>query len=184
MTVQRRGTSRGLSLVELLVAAAIGIIASLAIFQVFAVFEGQKRTTTSGGEAQTSGTLSLYTIERDLRQAGYGFNTPDLVGCTLQGWDQQVGAALTPAPFVPALITQGAGSSTGVAGSPDTLTVAYGNGDALGAPLAILVGSLNFSGTLTVTYILVASIILPLILIPTARRLGKNSEPEAVHQPA
>jgi len=143
MTVQRRGTSRGLSLVELLVAAAIGIIASLAIFQVFAVFEGQKRTTTSGGEAQTSGTLSLYTIERDLRQAGYGFNTPDLVGCTLQGWDQQVGAALTPAPFVPALITQGAGSSTGVAGSPDTLTVAYGNGDALGAPLAILVGSLG-----------------------------------------
>ncbi|MGH8660953.1 MAG: prepilin-type N-terminal cleavage/methylation domain-containing protein, partial [Burkholderiales bacterium] len=38
----RRGRSRGVSLVELLVAAAIGIIASLAIFQVFAVFEGQK----------------------------------------------------------------------------------------------------------------------------------------------
>ncbi|MGH6693257.1 MAG: PilW family protein, partial [Gammaproteobacteria bacterium] len=61
-TVLQRARSRGLSLVELLVAAAIGIIASLAIFQVFAVFEGQKRTTASGGEAQTSGTLALYTL--------------------------------------------------------------------------------------------------------------------------
>jgi type IV pilus assembly protein PilW len=143
LTVLKRGRSRGMSLVELLVASAIGIIASLAIFQVFAVFEGQKRTTTSGGEAQTSGTLALYTVERDLRQSGYGFNTPDLVGCTLQGWDQQVGAALAPSTLAPALITQGAGSTPGVAGAPDTLTVAYGNGDALPAPVTILVGSLG-----------------------------------------
>jgi len=132
-----------MSLVELLVAAAIGIIASLVIFQVFAVFEGQKRTTTSGGEAQTSGTLALFTIERDMRQAGYGFNTPDLVGCTLQGWDQQAGAALTPAPLVPVTITQGVGSTPGVAGAPDTVRVAYGNGDALPAPVNVLVGSLG-----------------------------------------
>jgi type IV pilus assembly protein PilW len=143
MTILRRGRSRGMSLVELLVAAAIGIIASLVIFQVFAVFEGQKRTTTSGGEAQTSGTLSLFTIERDLRHAGYGFNTPDLVGCTLQGWDQQTGMPLTPTPLVPALITQGVGSTPGVAGAPAPLRVAHGNGAALGAPVTILVGSLG-----------------------------------------
>ena len=125
ITVLQRGRSRGLSLVELLVASAIGIIASLAIFQVFAVFEGQKRTTTSGGEAQTSGTLALYTIERDMRQGGYGFNTPDLVGCALQGWDQQTGAALAPSALVPAFITPGAGSTPGVAGAPDTIAVAY-----------------------------------------------------------
>jgi hypothetical protein len=45
---------------------------------------------------------------------------------------------------------------------------------------AILVASLNFPGSLTLIYILVASIILPLILIPTARRLGKGREAEAV----
>jgi type IV pilus assembly protein PilW len=143
MTVLQRGRSRGMSLVELMVAAAIGIIASLAIFQVFAVFEGQKRTTTSGGEAQTSGTLALYTLERDVRQGGYGFNTPDLVGCLLQGWDQQAGAALTPTTLAPAFIAQGAGSTPGVAGSPDSIAVAYGNGDALPAPVTILVGSLG-----------------------------------------
>ena len=37
---------------------------------------------------------------------------------------------------------------------------------------AILVTSLNFSGTMTLPYVLVASIVLPLILIPTAKRLG------------
>ncbi len=141
-TVLQRARSRGLSLVELLVAAAIGIIASLAIFQVFAVFEGQKRTTASGGEAQTSGTLALYTLERDVRQGGYGFNTPDLVGCALQGWDQQAGAALPPSTLAPAFITQGAGSTPGVAGAPDSLAVAYGNGDALPAPVTVLVSSL------------------------------------------
>lgn len=143
ITVLQRARSRGLSLVELLVASAIGIIASLAIFQVFAVFEGQKRTTTSGGEAQTSGTLALYTIERDVRQGGYGFNTPDLVGCTLQGWDEVAGGALPPSTLVPAFITQGAGSTPGVAGAPDSISVAYGNGDALPAPVNVLVGSLG-----------------------------------------
>lgn len=40
---------------------------------------------------------------------------------------------------------------------------------------AILVASLNFPGTMTLPFVLVASIILPLILIPTARTLGKRS---------
>jgi BASS family bile acid:Na+ symporter len=41
---------------------------------------------------------------------------------------------------------------------------------------AILVTSLNFAGTMTLPYVLVASIVLPLILIPTAKRLGARSE--------
>ena len=49
---------------------------------------------------------------------------------------------------------------------------------------AILVTSLNFAGTMTLPFVLVASIVLPLILIPTARRLGKGKETEAVSQPA
>ena len=44
---------------------------------------------------------------------------------------------------------------------------------------AVLVTSLNFAGTMTLPFVLVASIVLPLILIPTARRLGKSSQPEA-----
>jgi ACR3 family arsenite transporter len=42
---------------------------------------------------------------------------------------------------------------------------------------AILVASLNFPGTMTLPFVLVASIILPLILIPTARSLANRGEP-------
>jgi len=41
---------------------------------------------------------------------------------------------------------------------------------------AILVSTLNFPGTMTIPYVLVASIVLPLILIPTARWLGKRNQ--------
>jgi arsenite transporter len=41
---------------------------------------------------------------------------------------------------------------------------------------AILVASLNFPGTMTLPFVLVASIVLPLILIPVAKRLGGRSE--------
>lgn len=135
ITALQRGRSRGLSLVELLVASAIGIIASLAIFQVFAVFEGQKRTTASGGEAQTNGTLALFTLERELRMAGYGINNVDFLGCSILGWDEQSGGG-TPftLTLVPVIITQGAGSTPGVAGSPDTVSLMYGTGDLVATP--------------------------------------------------
>jgi predicted Na+-dependent transporter len=40
---------------------------------------------------------------------------------------------------------------------------------------AILVASLNFSGSMTLPFILVASIVLPLILIPVARAMGNKT---------
>lgn len=138
ITALQHGRSRGLSLVELLVASAIGIIASLAIFQVFAVFEGQKRTTASSGEAQTSGTLALFTVERELRMAGYGINNVDFLGCSILGWDEQAGGgtALT-LQLVPVIITQGVGSTPGVAGAPDTISLMYGTGELVPAPANI-----------------------------------------------
>jgi BASS family bile acid:Na+ symporter len=44
---------------------------------------------------------------------------------------------------------------------------------------AILVTTLNFGDTMTLPYVLVASIVLPLILIPTARVLGKRNSVQA-----
>jgi len=114
--------ARGVTLVELLVAMVISLIAITAIFQVFSVFEGQKRTTMGGGEAQTNGALALFTLERDLRQAGYGINSTDYLGCNTLAWDDTTGTAFT-LTFAPVQITQGAGEA------PDTLTVLYGNGN-------------------------------------------------------
>ena len=44
---------------------------------------------------------------------------------------------------------------------------------------AILVASLNFAGTETLPYVLVASIVLPLILLPAARLIGKRGKASA-----
>ncbi len=44
---------------------------------------------------------------------------------------------------------------------------------------AILVTTINFSGTMTLPFILVGSIVLPLILIPMAKRMGARSEAAA-----
>lgn len=62
----------GFSLVELMVGLVIGLLATLVIMQVFAVFEGQKRTTTGTSDAQTSGSVALYSMQRDVQLAGFG----------------------------------------------------------------------------------------------------------------
>src|SRR6266705_6570763 len=82
-----RLSERGFSMVELLVAMLIGLIGMIIIFQVFEVSEGIKRTTTSGGDAQQNGAIALYDMERDLRNAGMGFNDAPFAGCTILAYD-------------------------------------------------------------------------------------------------
>lgn len=67
-----RTTQKGVTLVELMVALVIGAIAALVIQQVMAVFEGQKRTSSGGSDAQVNGSVALFSLEREIRQAGYG----------------------------------------------------------------------------------------------------------------
>lgn len=73
--------SAGFSLVEMLVALVIGLVATLVIMQVFSISESRKRTSTGGADAQTNAAVTLYLLERDIRQAGYGLspNTEDFV---------------------------------------------------------------------------------------------------------
>lgn len=67
----------GFSLIEILVGLVIGLLATMVIMQVFAVFEGQKRSTTGSADAQTNGSIALYTIVRDAQMAGYGLPVYD-----------------------------------------------------------------------------------------------------------
>lgn len=68
---------RGLSLVELMVAVVIGLLTILAITQTMSFFEGQRRGTTTGADAQSNGALATYMLERELRLAGYGVYVND-----------------------------------------------------------------------------------------------------------
>lgn len=104
----------GFSLVEIMVGMVISLMSVVIILQVFAAFEGQKRTSTSGSDAQTNGAIALFTIERDVSMAGYGFSIPEALGCTIKSSFNGTPATLSLAPVT---ITNGAG------GLPDTITM-------------------------------------------------------------
>src|SRR5882672_4487028 len=127
MNLSARIAGRGFSMVELLVAMLIGLIGMVIIFQVFEVSEGIKRTTTSGGDSQQAGVIALYTMERDIKNAGMGFNDTTFVGCDFIGYDSRRATPDFPAAGVtmklsPVLVTPGASSTV-----PDQLAVVYGS---------------------------------------------------------
>lgn len=112
----------GFSVVELMVAVMIGLIGSIVIFQVYGVFEGQKRTTTSAGDAQQNGLAALLYLERDARMAGYGINGyAPLLGCTVNAYDAN-GARSFTFPLAAVQIAKGASTS-----APDAITFVYGS---------------------------------------------------------
>lgn len=106
----------GFSLVEIMVGIGIAMIAALVMTQVFAVFEGQRRTTSAGADAQMNGRIALYTLEKDVRIAGYGMSLPNALGCTVK---RSYNSASPPETFAltPLTITNGA------SGRSDTIRV-------------------------------------------------------------
>lgn len=75
----------GLSLVELMVGMMVGLIGIVIISHLYLTNEQYKRSTTGAGAAQVNGAIALYSIERDLRMAGYGINNTAALGCTCAG---------------------------------------------------------------------------------------------------
>jgi type IV pilus assembly protein PilW len=110
----------GLSLVEILVGLLIGMIGIIVIFQVLAISEAQKRTTTGGADAQSSGALGLFSLQQDAQLAGYGIGVTGTgpIGCTVSA--RRAGTNVDFGLF-PVEIVQG------VAGAPDEIRVLYGN---------------------------------------------------------
>jgi type IV pilus assembly protein PilW len=112
---------RGFTLVEVLVGMAIALIGMVMMFQAMGSWEARKRTTASGSDAQISGSIAMFSFERDLKLAGYGFGNAASMGCTVAAYD-----STRPAPgtfsfvMTPVLITDGA------AGASDSVTILYG----------------------------------------------------------
>ena len=53
-----RAHRRGCGIVEVMVGVVIGLVALLIIYQALALSEGYRRTTTAGGDAQSTGMIS------------------------------------------------------------------------------------------------------------------------------
>ena len=117
-----RRRASGFTLVEIMVGMVIGMLGLIIMMQVFSLSESQKRTTTGGGDAQSSGAIALFGLQRDLRQAGYGVSDPRLLGC-----DLLLPSGVTLSALAPVTINHP--SITGQDPGTDTLLVVYGNGN-------------------------------------------------------
>lgn len=124
------GRASGFGLVELLVGMAIGLITVVVIMQVLAVSEGYKRTTTTGVDAQTNGTLALRTLEGEIRQAGYGMTNGGANLCPTINKYYNGTATIGIAAQIPVTITDGGTGS-------DMLDIVYSSSDYGSAPMAI-----------------------------------------------
>jgi type IV pilus assembly protein PilW len=139
---------RGFGIVEVMVAMLIALLGMIVIFQVFAISESVNRTAVTGSDAQQNGAYALYMLEQEIRQAGWGFNSSQALGCSVIAYNATMGgppAALTPgAPagtytLAPVLINAGPGNGS------DSLEVNYGNPNLLVTPVALY----QNQGTLT-----------------------------------
>jgi type IV pilus assembly protein PilW len=118
----------GFSIVELMVGVAIALIGIILMFKVLHDWEGRKRTTSAGSDAQVAGSIGMFSLERDIKNAGYGFGdaASALMGCNVSGWDSLRTGNVFAFQMVPVLITNGGNS-------PDTVAVLYGNGTTVSA---------------------------------------------------
>jgi len=147
MTRVRNG---GMTMVELLVAMAIGVGTTLAVSTLLVSGENHKRTTTSTNDADQTGAYAFYALERYVRSAGssvaesaYASSSSadaGILGCKLNVAGILPRATAFPAPFAgvlggaastlrvaPILIASGQ-SSGGSAGASDALIIMGGAG--------------------------------------------------------
>jgi type IV pilus assembly protein PilW len=117
----------GMSLMEILIAMAIGLIGIVVITQTYLVNENYKRSTTSAGGAQTSGALALFSIEREARMSGWGISWGAALGCSNIQWYYNGDYSNPPGGGLPALTLAPVVIADGGAG-PDTVTIMYGSG--------------------------------------------------------
>jgi type IV pilus assembly protein PilW len=134
--------SAGFSLVELMVGIVVAMAAVIVVMQVFKVSEGQRRNTSGGDDAQTTGAVALSMLQRDLRQAGQGFTNAQLLACRLNLPNGRNIATLAPVIINPAGVPAGDDNT-------DLLMINYGSG--LGAPEGGLINSQPSANSYAVT---------------------------------
>ena len=112
-----------------MVALVIGLVSVLATTQLFLISEGQKRTITGGGDAQTNGAFALYSLQRDIRQGGYGVSAFDLLGCKVMLRTGVDLSEMAPVNINPKLSDHTTPAIPAGDANTDTLLVVYGDGN-------------------------------------------------------
>lgn len=139
---------RGFSIVELMVAVVIGMLALLFATRMITGGEQGRQAALGGSDAMQNGMLAMFSISKDAGQAGFGLNDPIIAGCNTQMLDTDgytlapaSAAAGAPTPLAAAIIQDGGTQ-------PDTISL-YSGGSMTGTASVRL--SLNYTGGTTFT---------------------------------
>jgi type IV pilus assembly protein PilW len=154
----------GMTLIELMVALAIGLGITLAISSVVISSENHKRITTSTNDAQQTGVYGYYALDKALRSAGSAIamsvraypNDAGVLGCHLNAGGIFPRTVAFPSPF--AAFLGGAAGTLNVApvligqnqslGGSDVIMVMSGSGSAGGVSRQITGGGSSTSAIL------------------------------------
>lgn len=131
-----RQHSTGVTLIELMVSMAIGMIIVLALTQITVDFERQKRVTLGSSDTGDASISAMVLMRSSLASAGYSLNSPSAVGCQLSFYRETDSTAVSfsdadpanpanlpnPPRLYPVYIAQGA------SGASDTVTILGGSG--------------------------------------------------------
>ena len=120
-----RKLSAGFGLVEVMVAVVIGMFGVIVMLQLFADHEARNRNVSGAADAQTNGAINFYQLQGHIRQAGYGMNGLDILGCQLK-WKVSSNDISKPVILAPVSINRTAVIPPGDPNT-DTLLIMYGN---------------------------------------------------------
>jgi len=136
-----RCAQRGMSLIEVLVAVAIGLIGILIMTQAYLTSDEFNRATLGAGGAQTNGNVALFTLEREVRMAGYGINHAGALACGNINYyydpdysSNLAGGTLPNITLAPVVIAHVAGAPPTV---PDQITIMYATGEVRSIPSSL-----------------------------------------------
>lgn len=131
----------GFTIVELMVALVITMLASIGIYSVFAQSEAQQRTTSETADAWQQARIAMAMLEKDIRNAGYG--TPNCSQVYTYYKDPSTNVVSTPTLYSIESSPQtssspgsyDASATTGL--STQSLTLTYGISSTAGANTSI-----------------------------------------------
>jgi type IV pilus assembly protein PilW len=146
-----RTRNRGVSLIELMVAVALGLVTIVVVMQVLSVYEARKRTTTVGNDAQMSAAVGLFMLEREVRMAGAGLTAPQALACDVgSNLFFDTATVLDGGVLAPVRIVDG-GTSAGGVPLPDRIRVLRSDADFGVAPSIVVQGMGAATSAVTVT---------------------------------
>lgn len=99
---------RGVGLIETMVGILIGLLVVLVVYNLLAVAEGYRRSTSGAADAQITGLLSQFTAGRDAGNGGNGItaSVAELVTCD----QDETGTSTSLLRPIPVIVTDGGGA--------------------------------------------------------------------------